>query len=63
MTISIRLWPNDHHYGQMTVVAEKIVYNIGPWAQSYQRQIPENFRFLELKILFVVEATAIGEKN
>ena len=34
-----------------------------PWAQSYQPQIPENFRFLELKILFVVEATPIEEKN
>ena len=35
-------------------------YNIDARAQ---RQIPENFRFLELKILFVVEATPIEEKN
>ena len=31
-------------------------------AQSYQRQIPENFRFSELKILFVIEAIIIVRK-
>ena len=47
----------------MTVVAEKIVYNIGPWAQSYKHQIPENFRFSEPKFLIVTEATILVEKS
>ena len=32
-------------------------------AQFYQLQISENFRFLEMKILFVVETTPIEEKK
>ena len=35
---------------------------IEPWAQSYILQIPENFRFSEPKILFVIEATLLVKK-
>ena len=31
-------------------------------AQSYQPKIPENFRFSEPKILFVIEATLLVKK-
>ena len=37
-------------------------YRIDPWAQSYQRQIPENCRFLELKILLFIEVKIMGRK-
>ena len=33
------------------------------WAQSYQCQLPENFLFSELKILFVIEATILLVKT
>ena len=40
-------------------LSEKKFYSTDPWAQSYQQEIPENLRFLEPKILFVIEATIL----